>query len=132
MRSGEIKSLRWFNVALDSSMLSVGRAKTRKGTGRQIPINADMVTMLEEHARWYRRKMGEIKQESYVLPGRAGKPVNGQQRPLIPRSPLATLRAPGMSLLVYSQAQSAEVLRHVRRASFLERFQAKKAKQRRG
>ena len=70
MRSGEIKSLRWSNVALEDSMLTVGRAKTRKGTGRQIPINADMVTVLQEHARWYRRKMGEIKPEWYLFAGR--------------------------------------------------------------
>jgi integrase len=91
MRSGEIGSLRWLNVALDSSILTVGRAKTKKGTGRQIPINADMVTVFEDHARWYTRKMGEIKPEWYVFPGREGKPVRGQSRPLDPTKPVGDI-----------------------------------------
>jgi len=44
-------------------MLTMGRAKTKKGTGRQIPINSDMVTVFEDYARWYTRKMGEIEPE---------------------------------------------------------------------
>jgi integrase len=91
MRSGEIKSLRWSNIALDSSMLTVGRAKTKKGTGRQIPINADMVAVLEEHARWYVRKIGAIQSEWYVFPGREGSPVKGQQRPLDPTKPVGDI-----------------------------------------
>lgn len=91
MRSGEIKSLRWSSIALDSSMLTVGRAKTKKGTGRQIPINADMVAVLEEHARWYVRKIGAIQSEWYVFPGREGSPVRGQQRPLDPTKPVGDI-----------------------------------------
>jgi integrase len=91
MRSGEIKKLRWSNIALDSSMLTVGLAKTTAGTRRQIPINADMVKVLEEHARWYSCKIGGIQPEWYVFPGREGSPVKGQQRPLDPTKPIGDI-----------------------------------------
>ena len=91
MRSGEIASLRWLNIALDSSLITVGKAKTKKGTGRQIPINADMLKVLEDHARWYTRKIGEIKPEWYVFPGREGRPVKGKQRSLDPTKPVGDI-----------------------------------------
>jgi hypothetical protein len=65
----------------------VGRAKTTAGTGRQIPINADMVTVLDEHARWYSSKIGAIQAEWYVFLGRQGKAVRGRHRPLDPTKP---------------------------------------------
>jgi integrase len=91
MRSGEIASLRWRGVDLDSSVLTVGRAKSKAGTGRQIPLNADMITALTEHAAWCRRKLGDIRPEWYVFPGRAGKPKHGEQRPLDPTKPVADI-----------------------------------------
>lgn len=84
MRAGEIASLRWLNVDLDSSVLTVGRAKTKAGTGRQIPINADLRAIIEEHSAWYQRKLGRIKPEWHVFPGRAGRPRGGDPRPLDP------------------------------------------------
>lgn len=91
MRAGEVASLRWSNVDLDSSVLTVGRAKTNAGTGRQIPINADLRTALEEHAAWYRRKVGEIRPEWYVFPGRSGRPTKAEQRPLDPSKPIGDI-----------------------------------------
>jgi len=90
MRSGEIASLRWSSIALDTSMMTVGRAKTTAGTGRQIPMNADMVTVLEEHTRWYRRKIGDIKPEWYVFPSRE-RTAKGQPRPLNPTKPIGDI-----------------------------------------
>jgi integrase len=90
-RSGEIASLRWSNVNLDGSLLTVGRSKTKAGEGRQIPINADLVKVLDDHARWYRRKVGDIKEEWYLFPGRAGRPVRGEQRPLDPTKPIGDI-----------------------------------------
>jgi integrase len=91
MRSGEITGLRWSSIDLDKAVLSVGRAKTTAGTGRQIPINADLVAVLNEHAAWYRRKVGEVRPELYVFPGRAGKPTRGSQRPLDPTRPVGDI-----------------------------------------
>jgi integrase len=91
MRSGEISTLRWSNVDLDSSVLTVGRAKTAAGTGRQIPINADLVSVLTDHVSWYRRKVGEIRAEWHVFPGRSGKPKRGEPRPLDPSRPVGDI-----------------------------------------
>jgi integrase len=91
MRSGEVSSLRWLNLDLDSSVLTVGKAKTKAGTGRQIPINADLRTAIEEHAAWYKRKFGEIRREWYVFPGRSGRPRGGQSRPLDPLKPIGDI-----------------------------------------
>jgi len=91
MRSGEIASLRWGNVDLDSSVLTVGRAKTKAGTGRQIPINSDVRQTLEAHAAWYVRKLGKIQPEYYLFPGRSGKPTRGAARPLDPTRPIGDI-----------------------------------------
>jgi integrase len=88
MRSGEIASLRWSSVDLKGSALRAGRAKSTAGTGREIPINADLRAIIEEHAVWYRRKLGDIRPDFYVFPGREGGPKKGQPRPLNPLRPM--------------------------------------------
>ena len=89
MRSGEAKTLRWLNIDLDSSVLVVGRSKTNAGKGRQIPFNSDLRKVIEDHRRWYVRKIGEPKPEWYVFPGRQGKGTN--PRPLDPTRPVGDI-----------------------------------------
>jgi integrase len=91
MRSGEIAKLRWSSINLADPMLTVGRAKTRAGAGRQIPINADVKLVLENHIRWFERKLGSIRPDWHVFPGRAGKPRSGEQRPLDPLRPISDI-----------------------------------------
>lgn len=50
-----------------------------------------MVTILTEHVAWYSRKLGEIRPEWHVFPGRAGKMRKGEQRPLDPSRPIGDL-----------------------------------------
>jgi integrase len=52
MRSGEITRLMWGQVDLDKQTITVGRAKTSSGTGRQIPMNGDLFAVLSTHASW--------------------------------------------------------------------------------
>jgi integrase len=91
MRAGEVASLRWLNVDLDSSVLTVGRSKTAAGAGRQIPINPDLRAAIEAHASWYTRKLGKIRPEWYVFPGRSGRPKGGTLRPLDPMKPVGDI-----------------------------------------
>ena len=91
MRAGEIASLRWCDLDMAAGLITVGRAKTRAGTGRQIPINPDLIGVLEEHARWYERKLGERQPEWYMFPGRAGRPKEDRQRPLDPERPIGDI-----------------------------------------
>lgn len=103
MRGGEITALRWSHIDLDSSVVTVTKkAKTKAGAGRLIPINADLRSILEEHQRWYQRKIGEIKPEWCVFPGRAGRPQKGQDRPLDPSKPIRDITTAWDALRVRS------------------------------
>src|SRR5437763_6722052 len=53
MRAGEITSLTWGQVDLMWRVVTVGRAKTSSGTGRQIPMNGDLFSALSVHAAWF-------------------------------------------------------------------------------
>ena len=96
-RSGEVKALKWSNLDLEGALLTIGRAKTRAGTGRQIPLNADLIAILREHAAWYERKLGRIQPSWHVFPGRA-KTVAGEDRPLDPSKPIGDLSTAWESL----------------------------------
>jgi integrase len=50
-----------------------------------------MTAVLAEHAAWYKRKIGEIRPEWYVFPGRARKAKKGELRPLDPTKPIGDL-----------------------------------------
>jgi integrase len=73
MRAGEALSMTWAQVDLLDGTLRVGRAKTSSGTGRVIPINADLATVLAAHRAWFVEHFGEPQQEQYLFPW--GKPL---------------------------------------------------------
>jgi integrase len=73
MRSGEAKSLTWGQVDLMDNTVTVGRAKTANGTGRIIPINADLCPILCAHRQWFRERFGEPTADQYLFPW--GKPL---------------------------------------------------------
>ncbi|MCU1300242.1 MAG: hypothetical protein JWQ87_526 [Candidatus Sulfotelmatobacter sp.] len=47
MRYGEIRLLRWKQLDFTAKMLTVGKSKTRTGTGRVVPLNARILNILE-------------------------------------------------------------------------------------
>ena len=63
----------WGRVDLVNRIITVGRAKTSSGTGRQIPMNAAVFAVLSAHARWFTERFGETRPEHYVFP--FGKPT---------------------------------------------------------
>jgi integrase len=73
MRAGEALSLTWGQVDLMGKTLTVGRAKTSSGTGRVIPINCDLASILGTHRVWFKERFGEPSPEHYLFPW--GKPV---------------------------------------------------------
>ncbi len=73
MRAGEALSLTWTQVDLLSKAILVGRAKTASGTGRTIPINDDLASILAAHRAWFAERFGEPKTDHYLFPW--GKPV---------------------------------------------------------
>jgi integrase len=46
MRYGEIRLLQWRQLDFNSKMLTVGKSKTQTGTGRAIPINTRILSVL--------------------------------------------------------------------------------------
>lgn len=85
MRSGEIAGLTWRQVDLAKRVITVGRAKTSSGTGRQIPMNGELFQVLAAHADWFTERFGETKPEHHLFP--FGKPL-----PNDPARPTTTLK----------------------------------------
>ncbi len=74
MRSDEIKAMQWRQIDFGQRILTVGEAKTKAGTGRQIPLNPDVLAMLDAHRGWYIRRFGAARPEWYLLPaGQRGR-----------------------------------------------------------
>jgi integrase len=73
MRSGEALSLTWSQVDLIGNALRVGRAKSSNGTGRTIPINGDLASILAAHRTWFVEQFGEPQPGQHLFPW--GKPV---------------------------------------------------------
>jgi integrase len=68
MRSGEIISLTWGQVDLPQRVITVGRAKTFSGTGRQIPMNQELFKVLSIHAAWFTRAFKVTHPTDYLFP----------------------------------------------------------------
>ncbi|MCE5308523.1 MAG: site-specific integrase [Acidobacteriales bacterium] len=85
MRCGELTGATWGQVDFERKVLTVGRAKTSSGTGRQIPMNSDLFNLLTMHAAWFTKKFGETRPEYYLFP--FGKP-----QPTDPTRPTSTLK----------------------------------------
>jgi integrase len=74
MRSGEILGLCWGQVDFRQRVISVGRAKTSSGTGRQIPMNREVEELLIQHAKWFTGNFGETQNAFYLFPWGAPTP----------------------------------------------------------
>jgi integrase len=85
MRSGEITGMTWGRVDFEDRVITVGRAKTSSGTGRQIPMNDELFAALSAHAQWFTGKFGATSPEHYLFP--FGKPW-----PSDPSRPTTTLK----------------------------------------
>jgi len=56
----EITSLQWRQVDLENYLITVGRAKTSSGTGRQLQINEELLAVLLEYRDWYSERFAEF------------------------------------------------------------------------
>jgi integrase len=68
LRDGEIKKLQWERVDLENKTVRVGRAKTKAGRGRIVPLNDEVYEALVAHRKWYVTRFSEIRPEWYVFP----------------------------------------------------------------
>ena len=83
MRAGEALSLTWGQVDLLNRMIIVGRAKTSSGTGRVIPVNGDLASILASHRAIFVERFGEPKADHFLFswgspwPSDPSRPVTG-------------------------------------------------------
>lgn len=74
LRNAMAHSNRTFDDPLRAyGFVTVGRAKTHSGTGRQIPMNGQLFAVFSAHAEWFTKRFGETRPEHYLFP--FGKPT---------------------------------------------------------
>jgi integrase len=85
MRVGEALSLTWGQVDLMGSALRVGRAKSSSGTGRTIPVNGDLASVLAAHRVEFIKAFGEPDSTHYLF-------AWGSPLPTDPTRPVSDLK----------------------------------------
>ena len=88
MRSGEIRTLQVGRVNFRERTLQVGRSKSKKGTGRVIPLNDDLYALLTDQVEWLRQTFGAVKPEWYLFPF-----YDDARRPTDPTRPVTTIKS---------------------------------------
>ena len=87
MRSGEIRSLRVGQLDWKARSLRVGKAKTRAGTGREIPMNDDVAEILSKQVAWLKEKFEADPRSDWHL-----FPFSNRVKPVDPLRPATTLK----------------------------------------
>jgi integrase len=64
MRYGEIRLLQWKQLDFGAKMLTVGKSKTRTGTGRFIPLNARILSVLKMRVSQF----PDLEASHYIFP----------------------------------------------------------------
>jgi integrase len=72
-------------IKFEKDFLAAGRSKTEGGDGRTIPLNSNLLPVLQEYAEWYKEKCGAIRSEWYVF-------LRGKPRPSDPTRHVTTLK----------------------------------------
>jgi integrase len=85
MRCGELTNIRWAQVDFEKRMVTVGKAKTDAGTGRQIPMNQELCDTLKDHAKWFNKRFGETLPQHYLFPA-------GERWPSDPTQPTKSVK----------------------------------------
>ena len=67
MRCGELTEYAWAQVDFENRVMTVGKAKTDAGTGRQIPMNAELLEVMKDHACWFTERFGETRPEALLV-----------------------------------------------------------------
>ncbi|MGO9096550.1 MAG: site-specific integrase [Bryobacteraceae bacterium] len=81
LRSGETLGLCWSRVDLLNRTIIVGRAKTASGTGRVIPINDDLASILASRRAWFIERFGEPQPHRCVFQFGSPQPTS-QDKPV--------------------------------------------------
>jgi integrase len=85
MRDSEIRTLRWTRIDFLKRIITVGKSKTKAGTGRTIPINAELYRVLANYKAWYEQNVAQVAPDLYVFP-------YGKARAYDPTRPISTFK----------------------------------------
>ena len=85
MRCGELTGMRWEQVDFAQRVMTVGRTKTDAGTGRQIPMNQELLDVMKDHAKWFTKRFGETLPEHFLFPA-------GERWPSDPTRPTTSFK----------------------------------------
>ncbi len=86
MRRDEIRLLRWNQINFEEKEITVGRAKSEKGTGRMIPFGEKLAAVLSMYVSWYVSKLGPIQEDWYVFP------FSNRRMPVDPTRPVTSIK----------------------------------------
>jgi integrase len=86
MRYSEIRGLRWSQIDFAERTITVGKSKSEAGTGRMIPMNADLLAACSMYAEWYQQKLGMARADWYVFP------FCNRRKPVDPSRALTTIQ----------------------------------------
>jgi integrase len=88
MRAGEIRTIQAGRVNLQDRTLTVGRAKSRKGSGRVIPMTGELHAILTAQLLWLKEHFGPVQPDWYLFP------FCGETRtPTDPARPVTTVKS---------------------------------------
>jgi integrase len=88
MRSGEIRTLQVGRIDFANRTIQVGRAKSRRGTGRVIPMNNDLHELLAAQCIWLEENFGPLNPSWYLFPF-----YDDARRPTDPARPVTTIKS---------------------------------------
>ncbi len=85
MRDSEIRMLRWAQIDFLKRIITVGKSKSKAGTGRTIPINAELHRVVANYRAWYEENVAQVAPDLYVFP-------YGKARNYDPARPISTFK----------------------------------------
>jgi integrase len=85
MRCGELTGMRWDRVNFENRVMTVGKAKSDAGTGRQIPMNSELLDVMKTHAQWFTKRFGETRPGHFLFPA-------GERWPTDPTRPIKSFK----------------------------------------
>ena len=86
LRADEARLLTWGQIDFEAGHVTVGKAKTDRGTGRMIPMSGALRAALEHHASWCASKLGPLRPDWHVFP------FCHTKRPVDPSRPVTALK----------------------------------------
>jgi integrase len=100
MRSGEIRALRVGQLDWKARTLRVGKAKSRAGTGREIPMNEDLANTLTAQVTWLKKCFDAEPRTDWHL-----FPFSNRIRPADPLRPATTIKTAWESVRAAAQVR---------------------------